>query len=127
MASKDRSMMGSRESGSTEGADDESVTSYGTSEASEGEQRSWFERMILEGGLVEGKLFQVFIGVAILVNCVMIGVETDMACRGQSCKPEDDTIWLLTENLFLVIFLLEAILKIRAYGFWGYWEDSWNR
>lgn len=34
---------------------------------------------------------------------------------------------LVADCLFTLLFLIEAVVKIRAQGFSGYWSDSWNR
>jgi hypothetical protein len=61
-------------------------------------------------------------------------VETDYACQGNitgddfsNCDPSGMLMWRVFENVFLVIFFMEAALKIKAYTFAGYWEDGWNR
>lgn len=36
--------------------------------------------------------------------------------------------WLLViDSLFTLLFLIEAVVKIRACGFANYWSDGWNR
>lgn len=44
-----------------------------------------------------------------------------------NCSSKDFLIWNMFEYLFLVIFLVEIILKIIAYKWKGFWEDPWNR
>lgn len=34
---------------------------------------------------------------------------------------------LIIDSLFTLLFLFEAVVKIRVQGFLGYWSDSWNR
>lgn len=34
---------------------------------------------------------------------------------------------LIIDNLFTLLFLIEAIIKIQVHGFSKYWSDGWNR
>ena len=34
---------------------------------------------------------------------------------------------LVVDSVFTLLFLMEAVVKIRAYGFANYWSDGWNR
>jgi len=33
----------------------------------------------------------------------------------------------IADNLFTVVFLFEMVVKIREYGFTGYWKSNWNK
>ncbi len=40
----------------------------------------------------------------------------------------EDTRWLINlDHLFIALFTIEAIVKIRTYGWKGYWSSYWNR
>jgi len=41
--------------------------------------------------------------------------------------PSHGDILLVIDSLFTLLFLLEALVKIRVHGFLGYWADGWNR
>ena len=41
--------------------------------------------------------------------------------------PNQEGILLIIDNFFTLLFLVEAIVKIHARGFAGYWSDGWNR
>ena len=34
-------------------------------------------------------------------------------------------VWI--DSLFTISFLIEAVVKIREYGWRGYWRDNWNK
>ena len=41
--------------------------------------------------------------------------------------PNQGGVLLLIDSLFTLLFLIEAIVKIRVRGFSEYWSDGWNR
>ena len=41
--------------------------------------------------------------------------------------PNQGGILLIIDSLFTLLFLIEAIVKIRVRGFSEYWSDGWNR
>jgi voltage-gated sodium channel len=58
--------------------------------------------------------------VAIILNSIVI-----FALHFPSLE---DIKWLeYTDHFFITIFALEAIIKIRAYGWKTYWASNWNR
>lgn len=65
---------------------------------------------------VEGTYFSSTIGVVILLNAFVIGLETEFG-GGH---------FLLFEHLFNSIFLVEMILRMRHLGILGYFQDPWN-
>lgn len=73
--------------------------------------------------IVESATFQMSIGLIIAANAAVIGLETDV---------EDfQWLWAELEDVFLLIFLLELLLRICAYGCWGFFGSShadfhWN-
>lgn len=64
-----------------------------------------------------GKLDGFFFGVIVL-NAIVIYFQV---CNYNS-------IWLqIVDSLCTIIFIAEMVMKIRAWGFSGYWENGWNR
>lgn len=37
------------------------------------------------------------------------------------------SLLLIIDSLFTLLFLIEALVKIRMHGFSKYWSDGWNR
>lgn len=72
------------------------------------------------GAFLEGNKFQHFIIGLIVVNSITIGMETSKSWM-QSYGSYFD--WL--DNMILVIFVIEIILKIYAFGF-KFFRSSWN-
>lgn len=68
-----------------------------------------------------------FINLVIVLNTITVGLETEHACRSPSCQPRDLLLWSLLEIFFLSVFVIEAVLKILAWTWRGYWADNWNR
>lgn len=69
-----------------------------------------------------------FINLAIVVNAVVIGLETDYSCHStKNCVQSEFLVWNVFEYLFLIIFLVEMVLKVLAYKWKGYWGDDWNK
>ena len=40
---------------------------------------------------------------------------------------EQSTFWLLLDDVFIVFFLVEVIVKVNALKFSSYWSESWNK
>jgi voltage-gated sodium channel len=40
---------------------------------------------------------------------------------------EQSTFWLLLDDVFIVFFLVEVIVKVNALKFGRYWRDKWNK
>lgn len=57
--------------------------------------------------------------VLVLINTGIIFVSGFM--------PAQDVAFLIVDTLFTLLFLFEAVVKIRVYGFSDYWSDGWNR
>ncbi len=59
-----------------------------------------------------------FILVLIFLNSVLIFIQDF----------DDAPVFLsYLDNLFTALFTVEMVIKIRFYGFEGYWKNSWNR
>lgn len=41
--------------------------------------------------------------------------------------PNQGGLLLIIDNIFTLLFLFEAVVKIKVHGFSGYWSDGWNR
>ena len=70
-------------------------------------------------GIVESRVFQLFIAGVICLNAVTIGFET--AHFAQPIM----VLLSAVDLLCLAIYVVEAWLKLRAYG-WDYFRDGWN-
>lgn len=57
--------------------------------------------------------------VLVLINTGIIFVSGFMSGHGGSL--------LIIDSLFTLLFLFEALVKIRVHGFPKYWSDGWNR
>ncbi|CAJ1347821.1 unnamed protein product [Effrenium voratum] len=73
--------------------------------------------------LVEAPAFQSLIGLIILSNALVIGLETDEITH--------DWLYPMLEDIFLCLFALEILLRLCAYGFSGFFSTessdfTWN-
>lgn len=66
---------------------------------------------------------QLFIGFVIVVNALFIGLETDMNKEDGSMYEDD--LWFIMENLFVVIFVVEMLVKIFCHRL-EYFKSAWN-
>lgn len=58
--------------------------------------------------------------IAIVISAIVIFIWYFPALHGNE--------WLLIlDHFFIVLFFLEAVVKIREYGFKKYWDSGWNR
>jgi len=65
--------------------------------------------------------FDIFILVCILLNTLVLTIP-----HYQQPEGVDQATYVLN-IIFTIIFVIEAMLKIIAWKFKGYWRDSWNR
>ncbi len=74
-------------------------------------------------------MFNLLINIAILVNAIVIGLETEFACSksSEACLPSEQFVWKVFEWFFLTLFLFEAILKNIHLTVRGYFADDWNK
>ena len=68
---------------------------------------------------VDGKLFTTVVFVLILLNTIVLGIETF------KLSPELTQAFTTFNNVCIVIFVLEILLKLYAYGF-AFFKDPWN-
>ncbi|CAJ1414636.1 unnamed protein product, partial [Effrenium voratum] len=64
--------------------------------------------------LVEAPAFQSLIGLIILSNALVIGLETDEITHDCQCL----------QDIFLCLFALEILLRLCAYGFSGFFSTE---
>lgn len=71
--------------------------------------------------IVESPIFEAVLSVVIFVNAITIGVEADMSIQND----EEEMTWsLIVEVLFLVIYILELIIRLVA-NKWRCFRDPW--
>jgi len=71
--------------------------------------------------LVDNDLFEICIMLIIFLNIIFMMIQS----YGQSAAT---TYTLEIANwIFILVFTLEAILKIMGYGFYVYWSQAWNK
>ncbi len=68
---------------------------------------------------VEKKTFQRFIMGVIVVNSIILGIQT----ASLSAETAAALTWM--DSICVVIYVVEAILKLAAYR-WAYFRDNWN-
>lgn len=72
--------------------------------------------------IVDGRFFQNFILVVIIINSVVLGLQTVPAMNegvlGQAMA--------VIDMVCLAIFIVEMVLKMIAYKFFGYFKSGWN-
>lgn len=71
--------------------------------------------------LVDGKVFGNIILVVIIINSVILGLQTFPAIT----EAAGDVLSVL-DTICLVIFIAEMLLKMIAYKFIGYFKSAWN-
>lgn len=67
-------------------------------------------------GLDENEWFTMFIMGVICVNCITMGVQIDYPDLG---------VWIYFENLFLVIFVFEIIVRLNHWGSFFFYNQNW--
>jgi len=71
--------------------------------------------------IVESPIFEAVLSVVIFVNAITIGVEADMSIQND----EEEMTWsLIVEVIFLVIYILELIIRLVA-NKWRCFRDPW--
>lgn len=75
--------------------------------------------------LVRSKRFRQAVSLAIVINVVLIAWQASRPFDGHSGR--DARSWTMRINLFFTaVYLVEAGLKLFAFGISGYFESSWN-
>ena len=70
---------------------------------------------------VDGKAFQGFILFVILVNALVLGLQTSSTINNAA-----GGILSVIDTVCLCIFIAEMLLKMIAYKFFGYFKNGWN-
>lgn len=70
--------------------------------------------------LIEHRYVQNLIVVLILINAVLLGLETSPAVMNQT-----GTMILLIDQIILTLFVVEIAVRIYVYRF-GFWRDPWS-
>jgi len=73
----------------------------------------------LQRSFVEQPAFDIAISSAIILNCIVMGLEIDLA------EQSPDYVWTILENVFCITWIAEMLLKqycLRC----GYFKDLWN-
>jgi len=65
--------------------------------------------------------FEYTMGLLILLNCILLGVDIDWRIQGA-----DVQILALVDNVFLVLYVVELVLRYLAHG-WEVFKDNWVR
>jgi len=80
------------------------------------------DELVKSGGccqyFVETPCFQMCIGAVIAANAVVIGLETDWHDHSH------EKLWQQMEDAFLLVFLLELLLKLCVYGLCGFFRGQ---
>lgn len=70
-----------------------------------------------------GRLHSVFLNERIMLAMVVLNTCTIFA--GGFGKAPEFFLWV--DSFFTLLFLFEAVTKIRAYGWKQYWKENWNK
>ena len=71
--------------------------------------------------IVNSPIFNVAVAVAVILNCIALTLD-----HYPQNKEWDDTL-AAANTVFVVVFVLEAVLKVFGYGPKLYWESWFNR
>jgi len=69
----------------------------------------------------QGKCYEYSIMAVVLANAVFIGLEIDHH-HMMSGK-----VWMAVNVAFTIIYVVELVLKLGAFGVWQYFESRWNQ
>ena len=70
---------------------------------------------------VEGKFFQGFVLVVIIINSIVLGLQTS-----SSVNNSIGDVLSVIDTICLGIFIVEMLLKMIVYRFFGYFKNPWN-
>ena len=79
-----------------------------------------YMRECLLDGFIKSSIFRGFIIVVILLNSVLVGLQTN-----QTLEEHFGQVFLGCDFVFLTIFVVEILLKWSR-GFFKFWESGWN-
>lgn len=75
-------------------------------------------------------MFELFMFVILIINCVIIICSAGIYIFFiQKVMTDDDTIAIfdIMDDYCLYFYILEFVIKIIGLGIEKYWEDDWNR
>eukprot|EP00746_Dinoflagellata_sp_MGD_P152989 gnl/MRDRNA2_/MRDRNA2_84003_c0_seq2.p1 gnl/MRDRNA2_/MRDRNA2_84003_c0~~gnl/MRDRNA2_/MRDRNA2_84003_c0_seq2.p1 ORF type:complete len:708 (+),score=146.23 gnl/MRDRNA2_/MRDRNA2_84003_c0_seq2:89-2212(+) len=72
---------------------------------------------------VDGEKFNMAIGTVVALNCVLIGVDTDVNSGLDGQKPSIE--WQIMDSVFAIIWVCEVVVKV-FYHKCGYFRKGWN-
>ncbi len=70
---------------------------------------------------VEGTLFRGLVLVFIIINAIVLGLQTSTSVNNSI-----GDILSVIDTVCLIVFIIEMILKMIAYKFFGYFKNAWN-
>ncbi|XP_064384548.1 cation channel sperm-associated protein 4-like isoform X2 [Halichondria panicea] len=76
--------------------------------------------LVYIGWLIDSALFRVAMLIAIFLNCVVIGVQTD-----RYLEENFSAVFIALDKFFLTVFTLEILIK-WYHDFIGFWKVAWN-
>eukprot|EP00747_Dinoflagellata_sp_TGD_P195613 gnl/TRDRNA2_/TRDRNA2_64549_c0_seq1.p1 gnl/TRDRNA2_/TRDRNA2_64549_c0~~gnl/TRDRNA2_/TRDRNA2_64549_c0_seq1.p1 ORF type:complete len:680 (+),score=125.28 gnl/TRDRNA2_/TRDRNA2_64549_c0_seq1:68-2041(+) len=79
-------------------------------------------------GLLRNSKFDYVVGFVILLNALVIGLQTDYRVRHPHAL-SNPSWWSVVDRIFAVIFLLELLLRLVAHGCWFFCQPNdwrWN-
>ncbi|CAF4075639.1 unnamed protein product [Rotaria sordida] len=85
-------------------------------------QEQWTYLRSLVHRFVEHRFFKWFIIISIIASCTTLALE-DVNTRQQ---PTFSKVLAIFDKIFAVIFVIELILKLFAYGIKNYFTNGWN-
>eukprot|EP00440_Ansanella_granifera_P036553 gb/GFBE01039657.1/.p1 GENE.gb/GFBE01039657.1/~~gb/GFBE01039657.1/.p1 ORF type:complete len:590 (+),score=98.22 gb/GFBE01039657.1/:1-1770(+) len=94
---------------------------YGQMDAFQMQARGTVSVMVAETTLqawVFSPYFEYSFGILVVINALFLGLEVETFAHAPDRRPS--SVFMITSMLFCFIFLLELLLRIRAYGFKSY-------
>jgi len=77
----------------------------------DGDESSEGEANIRKSAEIRSQHLNRVIGVVIILNTMMLGLETDLTDAND--PPDDRVFWILAESIFIIIFSVEIVLRIE--------------
>lgn len=73
--------------------------------------------------MAQSPLFEWAIGLVIITNCIFLSLYRPL-------EPDDsprNNMLNVSDIVFTIIFTIEMLIKMVAFGIRGYWRDNWNK
>lgn len=74
---------------------------------------------------VESSAFNLFFTAAVLTNCLLIGIQIEYAANNPRSSSEAEAAFFVLSTIYTVIFTVEFVLKVLAYGMQLFCASSW--